>query len=313
MRIRRSLGLWLLGLGACAALPLASGMLPQITQAQPTPQPSPTASPIPEKPSVPYVPTPESVVTEMLKLANVTNNDVVYDLGSGDGRLVIAAVKEFGAKRGVGVEINPGLVRRSNEAAQQAGVGDRVQFVQQDLFKTDFRDASVVTLYLLPDVNVKLRPKLLNDLKPGTRIVSHSFTMGDWKPDKTLLVPNTPPQRILYYWVVPANITGDWKGNLSYGPNRSQAYTLRFTQQYQEVKGSVLANKQTFGIPQVTLTGNRLTFSRTETIQGQKFTVVFNGTVEGDTLQGVAELQGGVLSRKYPITAKRTSTRQALK
>jgi SAM-dependent methyltransferase len=149
---------------------------------------------------VPYVPTPQEVVDEMLKMANVGKNDVVYDLGCGDGRLVVTAVKKFGAKRGVGVDIDPQRIRESDENARAAGVADRVKFVVQDLFKTDIREATVVTLYLLPDVNLRLRPKLLSDLKPGTRIVSHAFDMGDWQPEKTASVDG----RMIYFWTVPA-------------------------------------------------------------------------------------------------------------
>ena len=155
------------------------------------------------KRDVPYVPTPQPVVDEMLRLANVSKSDVVYDLGCGDGRLVITAVKNFGARRGVGVDIDPQRIRESNENAQKAGVTDRVKFLEQDLFLTDLREASVVTLYLLPDVNLRLRPKLLRELKPGTRIVSHAFDMGDWKPEKTVTVE--PGGQTLYFWTVPAN------------------------------------------------------------------------------------------------------------
>ena len=162
--------------------------------------PAPTQQPV--KKDVPYVPTPQNVVDEMLTLANVTTNDVVYDLGCGDGRLVITAVKKFGAKRGFGVDIDPQRIAESNENAKTAGVTDRVSFAVQDLFQTDLKDATVVTLYLLPAVNLKLRPKLLSDLKPGTRVVSHSFDMGDWKPDKTITVQ--PGGQTLHLWTIPA-------------------------------------------------------------------------------------------------------------
>jgi SAM-dependent methyltransferase len=151
-------------------------------------------------PDVMYVPTPVPVVNEMLRLATVKSNDVVYDLGSGDGRIVIAAAQQRGAS-GVGIDINPDRIREANQNAQKAGVTDRVQFRQQDLFQTDFSKATVVTLYLLPELNVKLRPKLLRELKPGTRIVSHAFDMGDWKPQHVVEVNG----RKVYYWVVPEN------------------------------------------------------------------------------------------------------------
>jgi SAM-dependent methyltransferase len=181
---------------ACAAAQNAE--VRQQTAQEPTP--APTQQPV--KKDVPYVPTPQNVVDEMLTLANVTKNDVVYDLGCGDGRLVITAVKKFGAKRGFGVDIDPQRITESNENAKTAGVTDRVSFAVQDLFQTDLKEASVVTLYLLPAVNLKLRPKLLSDLKPGTRVVSHSFDMGDWKPDKTIIVQ--PGGQILHLWTIPA-------------------------------------------------------------------------------------------------------------
>ncbi len=152
-----------------------------------------------KKLDVPYVPTPQSVVDAMLELAAVSKNDVVYDLGCGDGRIVITAAKKFGA-RGIGVDIDPERIKEANANAQQAGVSDRVKFVEQDLFQTDFKEASVVTLYLLPDINLRLRPKLLSELKPRTRVVSHAFDMGDWKPDKTVSVDEL---RTIYLWVIP--------------------------------------------------------------------------------------------------------------
>jgi Methyltransferase domain len=146
---------------------------------------------------VPYVPTPPEVVAAMLQVANVGKNDVLYDLGSGDGRIPIAAAKQFGT-RGLGVDLDPERVREATANAKKEKVDNLVTFKQQDLFQADLSQATVITLYLLPDVNLKLRPKLLA-LKPGTRIVSHAFDMGDWKPEKVLKVNG----RTVYYWVVP--------------------------------------------------------------------------------------------------------------
>ena len=146
-----------------------------------------------------YLPTPREAVMAMLKLANVGPGDIVYDLGSGDGRVVIAAVKEFGAARGIGIDIDPALIREANDNAERAGVSDRVRFLNQDLFDTDVREATVVALYLLPWLNRKLMPKLKAELKPGSRIVSYRFDMGDWKPDQTLTVNG----QMLYFWRVP--------------------------------------------------------------------------------------------------------------
>jgi len=147
---------------------------------------------------VPYVPTPQEVVDKMLEMAKVKQGDVVYDLGCGDGRIVITAAQRHGA-RGVGVDLDPERVAEARANARKAGVADRVTFRTQDLFKTDIREASVVTLYLLPEVNQRLKPKLQKDLKPGTRIVSHSFSMGDdWPPEKTEYVSGST----LYYWTI---------------------------------------------------------------------------------------------------------------
>jgi SAM-dependent methyltransferase len=152
----------------------------------------------PPRLDVPYVPSPNAVVEGMLKLANVKTTDVVYDLGCGDGRIVIAAAKDYGA-HGVGVDLNPERIQEARNNAKSAGVEKLVRFEENDLFKADIKNATVVTLYLLPDVNLKLKPKLLNDLKPGTRVVSHSFDMQDWQPDKEEIVDG----RHIYMWVIP--------------------------------------------------------------------------------------------------------------
>lgn len=149
-------------------------------------------------PDVIFVPTPEAVVDEMMDLANVREGDVVYDLGCGDGRVVIAAAKR-GARKAVGVDIDPERIAEANANARAEGVADRVTFVQGDLFELDFSDATVVTLYLLPELNLRLRPKLLA-LAPGTRVVSHAFDMGDWKPEKTAFVAG----KEVFFWKVPA-------------------------------------------------------------------------------------------------------------
>ena len=146
-----------------------------------------------------FVPTPAEVVAAMLKVAKVSKGDVLYDLGSGDGRIPIAAVKDFGAARAVGIDIDPQRIREANENLQKSGVGDRVRFLNQDLFTTNLSEATVVTLYLLPSLNLKLMPKLMAELKPGTRIVSHAFDMGDWVPQQTLEVDG----RRVYFWTIP--------------------------------------------------------------------------------------------------------------
>jgi trans-aconitate methyltransferase len=150
-------------------------------------------------PDVIYVPTPPEVVEEMLRTADVRKGDILYDLGSGDGRIAVTAAKKYGI-RAVGIDIDPERIREANENARNAGVAHLVSFRREDLFTADFREATVVTLYLLPDLNVKLRPRLWSELKPGTRVVSHQFDMADWKPEKTVELNG----RTIYFWTIPA-------------------------------------------------------------------------------------------------------------
>jgi hypothetical protein len=185
---------------------------------------------------VPFVTTPDQVTLEMLRIANVGPQDHVIDLGSGDGRIVILAARRFGAT-GLGVEIVPDLVRRSIRSARDAGVAERVSFREQDLFQTDLSAATVITMYLLPQVNLQLRPALLA-LKPGTRIVSHDWDMGDWKPDQSTVVP-VPDKQLgldkfsrVHLWVVPARFEGQWCGT---GPIHE--FSLQLSQEHQQVQG----------------------------------------------------------------------------
>ena len=187
---------------------------------------------------VPFITTPDNVTLEMLRVARVGASDHVIDLGSGDGRIVITAARRFGAT-GLGVEIVPDLVAQSRQSAVAAGVGDRVRFETQDLFATDLSQATVVTLYLLPEFNLKLRPSLLA-LKPGTRIVSHDWDMGEWKPDQTTVVA-VPDKKVgleksskVHLWTIPARIGGLWCGT---GALRD--FSLQVTQQFQEVEATL--------------------------------------------------------------------------
>ncbi len=191
----------------------------------------------------PYVPTPQVVVDRMLDMAQLKSGETVIDLGSGDGRIMIEAARKYGA-RGFGVEIDPKMVKISNERAVKAGVADRVKFLQQDLFKTDFHEANVLTLYLLPDVNLALRPKILAELKPGSRVVSHDYGMGDWHPDAQETIP-APDKKVgarkesqVFLWTVPANVEGEWRFELSSGV-KSRRTRLVLKQKYQAVSGTV--------------------------------------------------------------------------
>ena len=177
-----------------------------------------------------WVPTPDELVTRMLRAANTTDRDVVYDLGAGDGKIPIAAARDFKA-RAVGIEYNPEMAALAERNAQRAGVADRVRIVTGDIFEKDFSEATVVTLYLLPELNLKLRPRILQ-MKPGTRVVSHQFKMGDWEPDETILESS----RDAYLWIVPARVDGAWTldGLPGVGPA-----TLRLTQSFQRVRGTL--------------------------------------------------------------------------
>jgi precorrin-6B methylase 2 len=182
------------------------------TAVQQAPQAS---SPAPQKelraPDVIYVPTPQDVVEAMLKVAKVSKGDVLYDLGSGDGRIPITAAQKYGIARGIGIDINPERIKEANENLAKARVGDRVRFVNADLFEANLSDATVITLYLLPTLNLKLLPKLLKEVKPGTRIVSHAFDMGNWKPEQTLKVGT----RTVYFWTMPAPGTPSYEAAMA--------------------------------------------------------------------------------------------------
>jgi len=225
---------------------------------------------------VPYEPTSYGIAEAMLSMAEVTSKDLVYDLGCGDGRIVIMAAKERKA-RGVGVDIDPERIKESRENAKAAGVSNLVRFIEQDLFTTDVSRASVMMLYLWPEVNLKLRPRLLQDLKPGTRIVSHSHTMGTWKADATRRVEN----HNLYLFVVPANVTGTWLWTgLDKDPSR-----LRFTQSFQEAQGMLSGEgKETF--LKCTLKGTAIGCSGEKMENDKMGSFLFEGRVSGDIIKG---------------------------
>ena len=228
-----------------------------------------------------WMPTGGELVTLMLKTAKVAPNDLVYDLGAGDGKIAIAAAKEFGA-RSIGIEFNPDMAAFAQRNAVRAGVGDRVKIINGDIFKEDFSKATVVTLYLLPDLNLKLRPILLK-MKPGTRVVSHAFTMGDWEADQEIEAGQRG-----YFWIVPANVAGDWVID---GIETQNKVVLNLVQRYQRIGGSLTVGGKTQPILNPSLEGDKLSFGyidRNNNLHNVKL------TVNGSQLKG--EGKGGYLT-----------------
>jgi SAM-dependent methyltransferase len=206
----------------------------------------------PRTPDVIFVPTPQPVVDAMLKLANVQPGEMVYDLGCGDGRAVITAARDFGA-RGIGVDIDPERIEESNANAKSAGVTERVEFKQADLFQMKFSDADVLFLYLLPKLNVQLRPRILDDLRPGSRVVSHAFSMAEWEADQRMEVDG----KTIFFWIVPAKVAGNWTLSLP-GGDRG---VLSLKQEFQTVSGTLKAKEKTLPIADARLKGSTLTFT----------------------------------------------------
>ena len=223
-----------------------------------------------------WIPTPDELVTRMLRLAQVTSRDYVVDLGAGDGKIVIAAAKQAGA-RGLGLEYDPKLVEHAQRNAREAGVADKAQFRQADIFATDFSSADVVTMYLLPHLNLKLRPTLMA-MKPGTRLVSHQFTLGDWRPDETSWVQHRPA----FLWIVPANVGGKWRANWPDAGSAADAQ-LSIEQVFQEVKGGIEFGPIRTSLRSPRLQGAQLQFSFTDE-RGNLREVT--ATAAGDRLQG---------------------------
>ena len=258
--------LCLLAAGVCAQ-PAKKGFEPQVGQ---------------EGKDVIWVPTPQGLIDKMLDMAKVTSIDYVIDLGSGDGRTVIAAAKR--GARATGIEYNPDMVELSKRNAEKEGVAGKANFMKADLFESDFSQATVITMYLLPTINMKLRPKIL-DLKPGTRIVSHAFTMDEWSADQT----DSFDGRTAYLWIVPAKVEGAWQfaqGELS------------LTQTFQAVTGTLKASGNTIKITNGKLRGDQLSFSAGNS--------EYTGRVNGSTIEGTSK--GASVG---PWSANRTSTKPA--
>ncbi len=247
--------------------------------------PAALAQPVSPPPrDVPYVPTPETVVKRMLELAEVKPTDYVVDLGSGDGRMPIRAAQKYGA-RGLGVDLNPERVKEALANAKQANVTDKVEFRQGDLYETDLDErVTVMTMYLLTRVNADLRARILNGLKPGTRVVSHAFSMGDWTPDRQEKVEG----RDVYFWIVPAKVDGRWAMKAG-----SDDIQLDLTQQFQKVQGVARINGRYHTLQSVTLRGDQISFA-VEPKEGPARR--FSGRVAGGSIEGSGE--GGAWSAR---------------
>ena len=232
-----------------------------------------------------WVPTPQALVEKMLDMAKLTPKDIHYDLGSGDGRTVITAAKR--GTQAVGVEFNPDMVALSERAAAKEGVTAKAKFINGDIFQTDFSHATVVTLYLLPSLNLKLRPTILK-MKPGTRVVSHAFSMDDWQPDQTENVEG----RTAYLWIVPAQVEGTWRWSVSPGQKETE---LVLRQQFQNIEGLVKLDNGKMGqLRNVKLVGDQLSFSIFE-ITGYSGNTRrdYTGRVSGNTIAGTFKIGDG--------------------
>jgi hypothetical protein len=267
------------------------------------------------EPTVPYVPTPQEVVDKMLSMAKVTPNDFLIDLGSGDGRIVVTAAKKHGA-RGFGVDLNPVRIREAVENAMKNGVSDRAEFYQRNLFETDLAPASVITMYLLPRVNMELRPRLLN-LQAGTRIVSHDFDMDDWKADETVHLEvkekygSAGGTSSVYFWVVPAKVAGNWNWEQSVG-GKPQNLELALEQKFQVIGGMLRVNGNAVKIADAKLRGDHIAFSAAAPLNGVAVKMNFSGRVSGDNIFGSVVISGARGQSQLEWTATRGAKTGAL-
>ena len=255
-----------------AAALLAAGLFatPALAQAEIAESTTP-------KLDVPFVPTPDDIVDHMLGVANVTADDFVIDLGSGDGRILIAAARDRGA-RGFGVDLDPQRVNEARNNAEAAGVSDMVEFKQQDLFDTDFSHADVLTMYLLPRFNLQLRPRILDELRPGTRVVSHDFDMAEWAPDRD----DTLGYKRVFLWIVPAKVEGRWTIEAD-----GRSFDVDITQKFQMIEGTANVDGREVLLTGATLNGPDISF----TVDLGDGARTLEGSVDGDRIEGAGGWQ----------------------
>lgn len=257
--------------------------------------------------TVPFVASPPEVVDRILRLAEPKAGESLVDLGSGDGRIVIEAARRYGV-RGLGIEIDPTLVARSRDNARRAGVETLARFEARDLFETDLRGVDIVTLYLLPEVNLKLMPRLLQDLKPGARVVSHDYDMGAWPADETVELPVAekmlgPVGRSrIFLWLVPANVRGRWTSTL---PEHGGDWQFRIGQRFQILEVEARARGREMTVRGTRLRGEELKLVVTGNVDGKAWNLLFRGTLKGERIEGEVSISDGEDSTTWPWTATR--------
>jgi len=250
-------------------------------------------------PDVHFEVTPQRIVEEMLQMAEVTKDDIVYDLGCGDGRFVITAAKKYGA-RGIGIDIDPERIKESYQNARLAGVNDRVKFKEGDLFETNIREATLVALYLLPDLNLELRPRLFRELKPGSRVVSYKFDMHDWPPDKMARLGSST----YYLWIIPTEVSGKWRWSLPSAQGKDQ-FSMNLVQKFQEIEGMIKTPFQEISPLEAYLQGNQIGFLLRHRTPEQTVEMRYGGRVNGNIIHGTVEINSGPFAGKQQWTAKR--------
>ena len=256
---------------------------------------------------MPFVVSPREVVDRMLRLAEPRPGELLVDLGSGDGRIVIEAAKRYGA-RGLGIDIEPALVERARNNARSAGVEALASFEVRDFFEMDLRGASVVTMYLLPEVNLKLMPRLLQDLKPGARVVSHDYEMGDWRPDETIelsvaekMIGPVGRSRV-HLWFIPADVRGTWKSEVK---EHGGVWEFRVEQLYQRLDIVARAGGVEVAVRGTRLRGDEVKVVASGKVDGKPWNHLFHGTLKGDRIEGELLVSDGENNRTYPWTAHR--------
>jgi SAM-dependent methyltransferase len=256
---------------------------------------------------VPFVPSHAEVLKSMFELTKANKDDYVIDLGSGDGRIVIAAAKWLGAQ-GFGVDLNAKLVAIANERAKRQGVADRAKFYVRDLFETDISKASLVTMYLLPEIVLQLRPKLLSTLKPGTRIASHDYHLGDWRPDHMRVIDAGGEERsIVYAWTVPAKVAGTWHWTVSHSRyfNTTTPMQAEIEQRYQDLSGRMIADGRVVPLREARVDGTKVSFTLTSELDDVVVDQHYSGVVKGDEIEGTVRLSGSVKAVEIPWRASR--------